>query len=153
MHQVKCVVCGKEFTSQHPLAKYCCAEHKKIGQKPILQKAQRKHTQKVSAKRREEKSNIVGVCKICGDPVLRETGKLKYCSDECATIGKNMSVKKYWKKRHTLDKEHRDRLNLELKEIRKKSQLNKNLKDLQKNGESLGLKDYDYGKYARLKGL
>ena len=148
----KCEVCGKNFESQHPNAKYCCTECKKIGLKPSLQKSQRKYTQKVAAKRKEEKSNIVGKCKICGEPVLRESGRFKYCSDQCVEIAKRIAVKKHYHQKYKHKREYDEKLRLELNEIRKKSHLNKDLKDLEKNGEKLGLKSYDYGKYARMKG-
>lgn len=118
-----------------------------------MQKSYKKYVQKKLAERRKEKEKIVGTCKICGSPIEKDTGRVKYCSDECIAIGKRMATKRYWEKRYKTDKAHTERVEAELKEIRKKSPLNKHLKDLQKNGEKLGLKSYEYGKYAHLKGL
>lgn len=100
----------------------------------------------------QEERKIIGYCKICGEPVFKGTGRRKYCSDEHAAKAKSLTVKKYYSKNRQFNI-HQEKVKAELKEIRKKSHLNKDLKDLGKNGEKLGLKSYEYGKYARIKGL
>ena len=153
MREIKCAVCGKVFESEQWNAKYCCQKCYKIGSKPAQKESYKKYLQRKAEQRRVEQSAIVGKCEICGEPVLRESGRRKYCSNECVRISQNISAKKTYAKKNKSEMYHKEALKAELKEIRKKSQLDKNIKDLKKNGEKLGLKPYDYGKYAHLKGL
>ena len=143
-----CAVCGKEFESEQWNAKYCSAECRKIGLKPSMKKSYAKYVKRKAEERKEKQKEIVGICEICGSPVYQKTGRRKYCSNECYTISKNEAAAKY-----RFKMSHEEMVHAELKEIRKKSHLNRNLKDLKKNSESLGIKSYDYGKYALMKGL
>lgn len=158
MYQVKCVICGKEFVARVPHACYCSESCRKQGNKAIMQKSQREYRQRQKERRKAEKSAIVGYCKICGEAIKKGTGRYKYCSDHCADIGKALTTENY-KKAHakgTVDyqeKRYQKALTKTLKDIQKKSTLNKDLQALQQDGEKLGLKSYEYGKYARIKGL
>ena len=92
-------------------------------------------------------------CVVCGNLINLNTRRRTYCSKECSAKGHKQKLKEkpqmYYKNKRKYDK----RLEAELKAIRKKSHLDKDIKDLKKNGEKLGLKSYEYGKYARIKGI
>ena len=90
-------------------------------------------------------------CIICGKPLPEKSKKRKYCSDECSRIAKNMCAKKQYIESHRYN-EHKEKVRAEPKEIRKKSHLDKDIKEMCKNGDTLGIKSYDYGKYALIKG-
>lgn len=157
MYQIKCAICGKDFESNRPHAKYCSPECKKAGRKPILQKLQREYHQREKERRKQQKSEFIGTCKICGRPVRRDSGRLKYCSDECVKIAANLTAKRHYERKHHAadyeSKQHTRNVAKALEEIRKKSTLDRDLQALQKDGEKLGLAAYDYGKYAQIKGL
>ena len=87
-------------------------------------------------------------CVICGNLINMNTRRKTYCSKECSVKGHNKKMKESHQK-----KRYDNRLEAELKEIRKKSHLDKDIRDLKKNGDKFGLKSYDYGKYALIKGL
>lgn len=149
-----CVICGKEYEPHHYKQKTCCAEcgdelHKRT------QRAYTKEYQKTYKRKKPEPKQRF--CKICGKPVDPALKHFKYCSDECAKIGFREAVKKSYKKNHNGDEyrseKHRVSLVKELADIRKKSTLDKDIQTLKQDGAKLGLKSYDYGKYAHAKGL
>lgn len=157
IYQVKCAVCGEKFQTEQYNRKYCSPECKKIGQKPLIQKHQREYNQREKERRKQQQSEFIGKCKICGNPVKRDSGRLKYCSDECVKIAKNLAAEKHRIKKHNgreySSEVHRRALTKTLADIRKKSTLDKDIQTLKQDGEKLGLKSYDYGKYAHAKGL
>lgn len=158
MRTIKCAICGKEFQSKQWNAKYCSEVCYKIGSKPILQRSQKEYIKRKAEQRKAERAKVVAYCKICGAPISKDTGRLKYCSDVCAKIGQNLAMERYYAKGANHEgeyerKEHQKRLKKTLADIRKKSTLDKEMQALKQDGAKLGLKSYEYGKYARIKGL
>ncbi len=152
MYQFKCAVCGREFSAAHFNVKYCSDECREIVSKQRFKKYMEIKSDQIRAE--------VKYCQICGSPINKDTGRRKYCSDECVKAAKGMAVDRPYARRECSNpdpenqsKLYEKRLKKTLTDIRKKSTLDKDLQTLQKDGEKHGLKSYDYGKYARIKGL
>lgn len=91
-----CVICGNEFESNQPKAKYCSEKCRKVGNSKMADEWYWNH--KIQSSKGNKK-----ICPICGKEVLRS--RAKYCSELCAykaKFEKTESTKKKPPKRRIL---------------------------------------------------
>ena len=77
MEEIKCKICGKQFTPAHKNVKLCSDECKK--------ESKRLSAKKQTVDRREKNRALMGtrICEVCGKEFPIKNWNMKRCSKEC----------------------------------------------------------------------